>query len=73
MCPFFNICHLSYYLPYVGSVEIGYSPTTSMLNVQNKSPKSSILNGPPSIGMMGYRVIAMGIPMGMPIGIPMGP
>ena len=31
MCPYFHICHLSYYLPYVGSVEIGYSPTTSML------------------------------------------
>ena len=26
MCPYFHICHLSYYLPYVGSVEIGYSP-----------------------------------------------
>ena len=30
MCPYFHIRHLSYYLPYVSSVEIGYSPTTSM-------------------------------------------
>ena len=30
MCPYFHICHLSYYLPYVGSIETGYSPTTSM-------------------------------------------
>ena len=36
MCPYFHICHLSYYLPYVGSVEIGYSPTTSMLMVKKR-------------------------------------
>ena len=30
MCPYFHICHLSHYLPYVSSVEIGYSPTASM-------------------------------------------
>ena len=30
MCPYFHICHLSCYLPYVSYVEIGYSPTTSM-------------------------------------------
>ena len=31
MCLYFHICHLSYYLPCVSSVEIGYSPTTSMI------------------------------------------
>ena len=30
LCPYFHICHLSYYLPYVSSVKIRYSPTTSM-------------------------------------------
>ena len=30
MCTYLHICHLSYYLPYVSSVESGYSPTTSM-------------------------------------------
>ena len=33
MCPYFHICHLSYYLLYVSSVEIGYSPATSMVDV----------------------------------------
>ena len=30
MCPHFHICPLSSRLSYVGSVEISYSPTTSM-------------------------------------------
>ena len=34
MCPYFHICHLSYYSTYVSSVEIGYSPTTSMLKYE---------------------------------------
>ena len=36
MCPYFHICHLSYYLPYVGSVEMSYSPTTSMRMSRSK-------------------------------------
>ena len=35
MCLYFHICHLSYYLPYIGSVEIGYSPTTSMVDLSS--------------------------------------
>ena len=36
MCPYFHICHLSYYLPSVSSVEMSYSPTTSMSTVATK-------------------------------------
>ena len=28
MCPYFHICHLSECLPYMSSIESGYSPTT---------------------------------------------
>ena len=35
MCLYFDICHLSYILPYVSSIEIGYSPITSMENLHS--------------------------------------